>query len=118
MPRLVTIKAGAYNVELANGISYNATHAATTDGPQVILTDEEFAKTVADGTTVADLGNVGTSVVTTQAAHTTDSATTLTLSTTYANDTVALAAAVNGLRTSLNALLAALQVAGGPQASS
>ena len=49
MPRSVSISRGYYNVELGNGVSYNATYAATTAGPQVILTDEEFAKTVADG---------------------------------------------------------------------
>lgn len=136
MPRSVSIAAGNYNVELGNGFSYNATYATTTAGPTVILTDEEFAKTVV-GTALVDNGNVGTSLVTTQAANTADPAsatavavtTTASTSTTpwgyatsaQANEVVAgvnaLIVDVASVRTALDNLLAALQVPGGPQAS-
>ena len=44
MARSVTIIAGQYNVELPNGFAYNALNATTTNGPTVILSDEEGAK--------------------------------------------------------------------------
>lgn len=134
MPRSVSIAAGNYNVELGNGVAYSATYATTTAGPTVILTDEEFAKTVV-GTAIVDNGNVGTSVVTVQAANTANPAaatavavttTAVTSTTPYGYATSAQATAlvtgvnallvdVDSVRTALDNLLAALQVAGGPQ---
>jgi hypothetical protein len=132
MPRSVSIAAGNYNVELGNGVAYSATYATTTAGPTVILTDEEFAKTVV-GTAIVDNGNVGTSVVTVQAANTANPAAATAVTTTAVTSTTpygyatsaqatALVTGVNALlvdvasvRTALDNLLAALQVAGGPQ---
>jgi|SRR5665213_1183135 len=127
MPRSVSILPGNYNVELPNGISYNATYATTTAGPTVILTDEEFARVgdVGAGTGLQDNGNVGTSVVTAQAAKTanpaTQTSTTLVATATTTatiTDVNALFADVAALYTSFDALTAALQVAGGPQKAS
>lgn len=70
MPRSVSIKAGAYNIELPNGVTYQATNRSGAAGPTVILTDDEFAL-IGTGfaSVLVDNGNVGTSTVTTQAAH-------------------------------------------------
>lgn len=136
MPRSVSISPGYYNVELGNGVAYSATYATTTAGPTVILTDEEFAKTVV-GSAIVDNGNVGTSVVTTQAANTANptAKTSATVTTTASTSTTpygyatsaqatgivtelnAAVADIGSLYTALDALLAALQVPGGPQAA-
>lgn len=71
MPRSVSLLAGSYNVELANGVTYSATYPSVTAGPTVILTDEEWALTdpASVGAVLQDNGNIGTSVVSVQAAH-------------------------------------------------
>ncbi len=108
MPRSVSILPGNYNVELANGITYSATYATTTAGPTVILTDEEFAKTVI-GTELQDNGNVGTSVVTTQGVAVTQTSTTLAATAT----TTATITDVNALYADVHAIIASLSVPGG-----
>lgn len=139
MPRSVSIKAGQYNVELPNGQTYNATNPSGAAGPTIILTDEEWAKIGLPFTSVlVDNGNVGTSTVTTQAAHVAaaSAATAVAVATTSPTNTTpygfstsaqaaALVTGVNALitdvaaiRTTLNNELAALQVAGGAQLAS
>ncbi len=50
--RKVTIVAGYYNVQLPNGISYNATHPTSTNGPIVYLTPAEAAALVVNSSIV------------------------------------------------------------------
>ncbi len=132
MPRSVSILAGYYNVELPNGNIYQATNATGSAGPTVILSDEEFAKVGIPLLGLQDNGNVGTSVVTTQAAAVSavPTLTSVQNTTTAAIDLPTAEALANALKANYNALqvdvvalrawlvaeYAALTVAGGPQA--
>ena len=108
MPRSVSISPGYYNVELGNGVAYSATYATTTAGPTVILTDEEFAKTVV-GSAIVDNGNVGTSVVTHQGVAVVQTSTTLAATAT----TTATITDVNALYADVAALISSLSAPGG-----
>lgn len=137
MPHKVTVQSGQQNVALPNGLSYKAADV-------VVLTDEQFSKLSDDifVATLTDNGPYGTVVgngaISVQAAHVANAAaaTSVAVATTTATNTTpwgySTQAQANAVVTSINELvvdvaaiiakinaeLAALEVAGGPQASS
>ena len=136
MPIAVTIAAGHYNVELPNGLFYNATNASGgANGPTVYLSDDQGARLNTASAGIASAVEVGTGAVTSQgtapptlaAITSTAVATTAPTQTSpYGYTTSAQAAAivtavnalvtdVTNLRTELAAEIAALTVSGGPQ---